>query len=122
VARQAVGSSPVKLDLDVRGIYRPLGQEVEDELLRIGQEAVVNALRHANAESIAIELAHAAKTLRMTIEDNGRGFAVASYEEGVNGHFGLKGMRERAEQINATLEVESAVGKGTKISVEKPLT
>ncbi len=120
-AKQAIGLSPVQLSLEVHGTYRPLRPNVEDELLRIGQEAVTNAVRHASAERIDIELAYAAKRLRMTIADDGRGFAVGSYV-GPNGHFGLQGMRERAEQINARLVVDSAAGKGTKVLVEAPLS
>ncbi len=120
-AQQAIGLSPVKLSLEVRGTYRPLASSVEDELLRIGQEAVANALRHASPTRIRIELAYAAKKLRMTVADDGCGFEAGSYETGPNGHFGLKGMRERAEQIDARLVVDSAVGKGTKVLVEAPL-
>ncbi len=120
-ATQAIGLSPVKLSLEVRGTYRPLGQAVEDELLRIGQEAVTNALRHGNPRHISIELAYASKKLGMTVSDDGRGFVASSYVPGPDGHFGLKGMRERAEQIDATLLVDSAIGKGTKVFVEAPL-
>jgi signal transduction histidine kinase len=121
-ARQAVGLSPVKLSLEVRGTYRPLERNVEDELLRIGQEAVMNALRHAHAERIDIELAYTSKKLCMMIVDDGCGFGAESFAPGPNGHYGLKGMRERAEQINASLLVDSAAGKGTRISVEAPLS
>ncbi len=120
-ARQIIGSSPVKLSMEVRGTYRSLRSNVEDELLRIGQEAVTNALRHAEAASISIELVYAARKLRMTISDDGLGFSVGSFSSGPNGHFGLKGMRERAAQINANLVVDSAEGKGTRVSVEAPL-
>jgi signal transduction histidine kinase len=95
---------------------------VEDELLRISQEAVNNALRHANPERITIELVYAARNLRMTIADDGCGFTPGAVTPGPNGHFGLKGMRERAEQINASLLVESAAGKGTRVFVEASLT
>jgi signal transduction histidine kinase len=121
-ARQAVGLSPVKLRLEVRGTYRPLGRNVEDELLRIGQEAVTNALRHAHPERIEVELAYTSKKLCMTITDDGCGFVTDSCTPGPNGHYGLKGMQERAEQINANLVVDSAAGKGTRVSVEAPLS
>ncbi|HEY7210581.1 MAG TPA: two-component regulator propeller domain-containing protein [Bryobacteraceae bacterium] len=121
-AQQAIGLHPVKLSFEVRGTYRPLGARVEDELLRISQEAVNNALRHANPERITIELVYAARNLRMTIADDGCGFTPGAVTPGPNGHFGLKGMRERAEQINASLLVESAAGKGTRVFVEASLT
>ncbi len=120
-AQQAIGSNPVKLILEVHGTYRPLPQAVEDELLRIGQEAVMNAIRHADPAHINIDLKYTTKKLNMTIADDGRGFAMGSYSTGPNGHFGLQGMHERAKQIKAGLVVDSAVGKGTRISVEAPL-
>jgi signal transduction histidine kinase/ligand-binding sensor domain-containing protein len=120
-ARQATELSPVKLSMEVRGTYRPLERHVEDELLRIGQEAVMNALRHAKCERIDIELAYGLKNLLMMVSDNGCGFDPRLHESGSNGHFGLRGMRERAEQIHATLAVDSAEGKGTRVSVEAPL-
>ena len=118
MAAQAAGSTPGKVKLQVHGTYRPLKPKMEDELLKIAQEALTNALRHAEAENIRIDLAFDAKKLRMTIADDGRGFASTLYSAGWNGHFGLQGMRERAQNIEAELSVDSAVGKGTRISVE----
>ena len=63
----------------------------------------MNALRHAQAGRIDIELTYTSKKLCMTITDNGCGFTPDSYVSEPNGHYGLKGMRERAEQINASL-------------------
>ncbi len=120
-ANQTIGPSPVKLSVEVRGTYRPLRQNVEDELLRIGQEAVTNAIRHADPHRITIELAFDTRRVRLAISDDGRGFAFGSHPSSSNGHFGLQGMRERAEQIGGQLFIESAVGKGTKVSVEAPL-
>ncbi len=120
-AHQKIGDSPVKLSVEVRGTYRPLRQNVEDELLRIGQEAVTNAIRHADPHRITIELAFDTRTVRLAISDDGRGFAFGSQPGSSNGHFGLQGMRERADQIGGQLFVESAVGKGTRVLVEAPL-
>ncbi len=121
-ANQVIGSAPVKLSLEVRGTYRPVRSGIEDELLRIGQEAVTNVLRHADAGRVSIELAYTSKKLRMTITDDGRGFARHPYASGPNGHFGLQGMEERAQQIHARLVVASEEGKGTTVLVEAPLT
>jgi signal transduction histidine kinase len=119
MAAQVGGSAPGKVKLQVHGTYRPLTPKMEDELLKIAQEALTNALRHADAENINIDLAFDAKKLRMTISDDGRGFSSgSSYPSGWNGHFGLQGMRERAENIDAELNVDTAIGKGTRVSVE----
>lgn len=121
-AKQSVGIRPVKLSLEVRGTYRPLSEDLENELLRIGQEAVSNAVRHADPKHIQLELAFDIKKVRLSIQDDGCGFTVGPQSGGPAGHFGLKGMQERADQISAKLVVESEAGKGTKILVEAPLS
>ncbi len=121
-AAQAIGSHPVKFELDVRGANRPLSAPVEDELLRIGQEAITNAVRHADSKHIHVELAFGARKLRLVVADDGCGFTASPDSGSSNGHFGLEGMRERAEQIKATIQVDSVKGKGTKVIVEAPLT
>jgi signal transduction histidine kinase/ligand-binding sensor domain-containing protein len=118
MANQVAGSGPPRVELQVRGAYRPLSPKVEDELLKIAQEAVTNAVRHANAERIDMELVFDSGKLRMTIADNGRGFISSPNGVGPDGHFGLRGMRERAQEIDAELKVQSAAGKGTMVSVE----
>ena len=91
---------------------------VEDELFRIGQEAIVNAVRHSGAQQIRINLTFDSRKLRMTVADNGRGFSGDVNSQGPEGHFGLQGMRERAERIHAQLNIESNLGAGTTVSVE----
>lgn len=119
-AKQATASSGTRVQLQVHGTYRPLAAKVEDELFRIGREAVANAVRHSGAEHINIELTFDARKLRMTIGDDGCGFDGHADATGPDGHFGLQGMRERAQQIQAELTVSSEIGKGTKVSVEVP--
>jgi len=79
---------------------------------------MTNVVRHAQAEHVEITLLFQEKLLRMTIQDDGCGFAATPESFGRNGHFGITGMRERAGQINARLSVKSAVGKGTEVEVE----
>lgn len=118
---QMGGATPGKVTLQVRGTYRPLRPKLEDELLRIAQEAVTNALRHAEATSIRLELAFDAKLLHMTVSDDGRGFSPDVKTTGINGHFGLQGMRERARAIGAGFDVKTAPGQGTTVSIEVPV-
>ena len=118
MATQMGGSGSPKISVQVRGSFRPLPPRTEDELLRIAQEAVTNSIRHAEAFEINIELAFDPKLLRMTIADDGRGFAPTGNTNGVNGHFGLQGMRERAAGIDAKLKLDTAPGAGTKLSLE----
>ncbi len=97
-----------------------MGERTEDELYRIGQEAVTNALRHSGASRIVINLLFEARRLNMTVTDDGMGFTGDVNSTGPDGHFGLRGMRERAEQIDAELRIESSAGTGTTVSVEAP--
>jgi signal transduction histidine kinase/ligand-binding sensor domain-containing protein len=119
-AKQVTASSSARVQLQVHGTYRPLAAKVEDELFRIGQEAVANAVRHSGAEHINIELTFDARKLCMTIGDDGCGFDAPPDSTGPNGHFGLQGMRERAQQIHAELTVNSEIGKGTSVCIEVP--
>ena len=113
------GGSPVKVYLQVKGTYRPLERRIEEELLRIGQEAVSNAVRHAAATRIEVQLIYQAARVSLRVEDDGRGFDPS--RNGAEGHYGLRGMQERAGEIDATLELKSTPGEGTLVSVEAPV-
>ncbi len=106
------------LKLEIKGIYRPLSSTVEKEVLRIAQESVTNALRHAGAKHVRVTLRYDASTLQLEVADDGRGFANASNDLSGTGHFGVQGMRERAKRIGAMLTVESREGKGTTVLLE----
>jgi ligand-binding sensor domain-containing protein/signal transduction histidine kinase len=118
--RIASGSSS-KVYLQVKGTYRPVTRKTEEELLRIGQEAVANAVRHAAATRIDVELIYEAARVSLQVADDGRGFEPSPDRTGPEGHYGIKGMHERAEEIDAALVLESTPGGGTRISVEAPL-
>jgi signal transduction histidine kinase len=92
-----------------------LPPEIEQCFYRIGQEAIENVSRHAQAKSVKVLLTGNASELSMTIEDDGRGFCIRKIEKGV--HFGIQGMYERAELIHAVLEITSHPEKGTSLSL-----
>jgi signal transduction histidine kinase/ligand-binding sensor domain-containing protein len=119
IVQQVTSTSGVKVDFQVVGAYRPLPGDIENELIRIAQEALANVVRHADAKQVSIDLNFQRKKLRMTIADDGRGFTREENSSGPDGHFGLKGMQERADQIDAELIVKSAPGHGTQVSVER---
>lgn len=116
--QQAASKAASKLEFRVSGTHRPLPPKMENELLKIGEEAVVNAIRHAEAKNIRVDLIFEPKRVRMMIADDGRGFLWGRNGSVPDGHFGLQGMRERAEQIEAELLITSEPGTGTQISVE----
>jgi signal transduction histidine kinase len=94
---------------------------IGDNLLRIGQEAMTNILKHAQAGVIEIELATTANSVSLSVSDDGRGLAGRTPGETRTGHFGLVGMEERAARLGATLDIENRPGGGTTVKVEVPL-
>ena len=104
----------------VEGSYRPVHPIVRDEVYRIGREAVVNAFRHSRAKNITVEVSYLENQLRLLINDDGCGIDSEVMESGREGHWGLSGMRERAERINARLRVRSRIGAGTEVELSVP--
>ncbi len=94
-----------------------LARLVAEDLLRIVQQAVDNALKHARASSVHIEIAFRKKEVRLQIKDDGKGFDVRKARRGV----GLIGMRERAQEIGGKFTLNSKPGKGTRVEVTVPL-
>jgi len=121
VAAQVTARTALKVRLDVAGAYRALPDKVENEMLRIAQEAVTNVVRHAAAQHVDIRLEFDERKVKMTIADDGKGFDGSARFSAANGHYGLQGMRERAEQIGADLMVGNAPGGGTRVVVEAPI-
>lgn len=106
----------LKPRLHLGGAYRQVEPRVERELLRIAQEALANALHHAQATEVTVDLHYSTDTVMLTVVDNGRGFGV---DEGLRkaGHYGLIGMKERSALIGGTLEIVSELGQGTKVTL-----
>jgi signal transduction histidine kinase len=93
-----------------------LSSEIETTLYRIAQEALTNVAKHARATAVDVILERRGEQVMLIVEDNGVGFD-AGGPAGSRGGFGLVGMRERAALVEATIEIESAVGRGTTIIV-----
>ena len=113
--------SGVEVAVEVTGTGTKLPEEMEQHLLRIAQEAVTNALKHAGASRIGVSLHLEARNLHLRIGDNGRGFDRQDVFSSRAGHFGLIGMRERAERLGGELRLESHPGAGTEVEVTVPL-
>ncbi|MBD2527609.1 PAS domain S-box protein [Nostoc sp. FACHB-133] len=99
---------------EIKGTAYSLPAEVENNLLRIGQEALTNAIKYADAGEIRIELVYDNTQCILRVKDDGRGFGVARIP---SGGFGLLGMSERAEHLGAQLSIQSEPGQGTEIVV-----
>jgi signal transduction histidine kinase len=108
-------ASGVPTELHVTGTVRPLGVDAEESLFRAAQEGLTNVRKHAAAGSARLVLTYRTDgTVRLEVCDDGRGATVAA--DG----FGLIGLRERAERLGGTVDIESAPGGGTTLRVEVP--
>jgi signal transduction histidine kinase len=118
MAKRITADSSLNLQMQTNGSPRVLPPQVEEQLLRIAQEAVTNVVKHAAAKTISLELKYEPKKVELFVRDDGAGFDPGSASR--DHHFGLSGMKERADQINATLHVQSQPAKGTEVQVSVP--
>ena len=120
LARQMTLGTPIRADVRVEGSRRRLDAAQEHHLLRIGLEAVTNAVKHSGASRVEIVVRFSASATVLVVSDNGCGTRPDEGELG-GGHFGLQGMRERANKIGAILEFERRDQQGTRLVVSVPL-
>lgn len=119
VARHVSPGNPV--EIEVHGGRRRLPGLVENNLLRIGQEAITNAVAHSQARRICVTLRFDMHSVELRVQDDGRGFAPETAPLENPGHFGLIGMRERTEMLGGELTLNSSPGRGTEVLVTVPL-
>ena len=112
-------SSPTQAHLILTGTPYPLPEDIQTNLLRIGQEATTNALRHAQANHLTLTLEYASHQIRMSITDDGQGCHITSLAD-VEG-FGLVGMRERVHRFDGQFTFTSTPGAGTVITIAIPI-
>ncbi len=110
------GSQP-EFRVIVDGERKQLHPLMRDEMYRIGREAVINAFRHAQAKKIEVELQYTPREFRILVRDDGRGIDPEILKSGRDGHWGLPGMQERANQIHARLHVRSRAAAGTEVEL-----
>jgi signal transduction histidine kinase len=122
IARERTAGTGIEVSVVSAGRRRRLARSLEDAAFRIGREAVVNAVRHAEARRIEIRVAFGATTLRLEVRDDGRGFTEEEAEEALRrGHLGLSGVRERATRMGGRCDVRARPGGGTIVAFEVPL-
>jgi ligand-binding sensor domain-containing protein/two-component sensor histidine kinase len=117
---QITAESDAKSRVEVTGRPRALPIEVERNLLRIAHEAVTNAVRHAEARSIAVDVAFEDDGVRLRVTDDGRGFDAEERARRRGDHFGLIGIEERARALGGDLRVTTAPGQGTEVVCRLP--
>jgi signal transduction histidine kinase len=121
-AQRLTEGTKVRTEIEVLGQPRRLAGMVESNLLRIGEEAVANVVKHASATCIRIGLAFWANGVELSVEDDGCGFAPDPDGAAREGRFGILGMRERTQQMGGGLVIESGKNQGTRIAVLVPTT
>jgi len=117
---QMQAASGAEIEQQISGLPAALSYNLANNLFRIGQEAIANAVRHANASKVLVRICYRSHELLLEVEDNGKGFAPGAIPGPDQGHFGLTGMRERCVAINSKFELEST-SKGTSIRVRVPV-
>ena len=125
---QAFSRIPQELGIEVQidfrvivlGSSRKLHPVIRDEVYRIGREALVNAFRHSRATRIEVELEYAARRFRIVVSDNGCGIDPQVLHSAREGHWGLRGIRERAERVGGRLRVWSRAAAGTEVEMSVP--
>ncbi len=120
VPQELSAQREVSFRVIVEGPAVPLQAAVRNDVYSIGREALVNAFRHSLASNIELELEYAATQLRILVRDNGCGIAPEVLHSGRDGHWGLSGMRERAERIGARLRLRSSPAGGTEVELRVP--
>jgi signal transduction histidine kinase len=125
IARQLTDGSDVRAEVSTSGVPRRLPERVERNLLRVGQEALTNAVRHAEATRVRVSLDYGGEQVCLEVADDGRGFHPLAPEHanggGDSGGFGLQGIRERVTQLGGDLNIHSRPGAGTTVTATVPL-
>jgi FixJ family two-component response regulator len=106
--------------VNVAGRQQPLNPLIQQEIYRIGREALLNAFCHSGAKRVDFELEYSDRELQMRVRDNGIGISPQVLRDGREGHWGLAGMRERAERIGGLLRISSSPRHGTEVRLSIP--
>ena len=118
--RQITGDTGIRVVTETIGEPGPLSEIIEENLLRIGQEAATNTVKHAGASIFKMELHFSPQQVVLQIHDDGKGFDPENCTGPKDGHFGLLGICERTERLGGTVKITSATNAGTSIRVEIP--
>jgi signal transduction histidine kinase/ligand-binding sensor domain-containing protein len=123
LARDPSHDGSVELRLNIEGTPRALQPLMRDEIYRITGEALRNAFRHSEAKRIEVQLGYSERRFDLRVRDDGKGIDPGFLSDDVlPGHYGLRGMRERAKEIGGTLTIWSAPGSGTELQLSVPGT
>jgi signal transduction histidine kinase/ligand-binding sensor domain-containing protein len=123
IAHERTTGTGIEVSMRTFGEQRRLSHEVHDAAFRIGREAIVNVVRHAEAHRIEIQVEFDPRVLRLEVRDDGRGLAADDVEQASHrGHFGLSGARERASRLGGRCDALARPGGGTIIALQLPVS
>ena len=121
IGNQLRAIHPANFQVCVQGRPRPLDEIVQEEILFIGREALTNAFSHSGAQNIVAEISYQPAALHVRVRDDGRGIDEGVLKAGYrSGHWGLPGMRERADKMRGELRVRSSSEGGTLVDLQVP--
>ena len=109
-----------EIDVIVEGRERPLNALSGHEVLQVGRQAITNALQHAHARKIHVLLSYGERHFELRVQDNGHGINEETFHLQRPGHYGIAGMKERAERLGGSLSIRSRVGEGTEVNLTVP--
>jgi len=120
--RSVTAGAAVTLEFTVGGERRRLAPLAETTVLRVGREAVLNALKHANPAQLRVRLEYEARSLTLMVRDDGTGIAPGALDAAAaQGHLGMAGIRDRVRRSGGTVDVTSEPGHGTTVLVRLPI-
>lgn len=119
---RVTSGTPVQFTLTATGQRRRLETDVELQLFRIGEQALLNSVRHANATEVHVKLQYDDEAVLLRVSDNGRGFNATAFAGERSQHYGLISMKERTEQAGGELSIVTHPGGGTAVEIVIPVT
>jgi signal transduction histidine kinase len=115
-----IGTETTRVTVDAPAEEAEVSSTVKHHLLRIAQEGITNAVRHSGAAHVHVRLHYTETEAFLAVKDDGKGFVIDDVLTGGIGHFGLRGLRSRAQKINGDLHIVSELGQGTEVSIAVP--
>jgi ligand-binding sensor domain-containing protein/signal transduction histidine kinase len=120
LANELTRDAGTRIDVIVEGRERPLNALAGNDVLQVGRQAITNALQHAHARKIHVLLSYGERFLQIRVQDDGRGINHETLNLGRPGHYGISGMKERAERLGGSISIRSRQGEGTEVNLSVP--